>query len=237
MLIRSLFVLPLLMYSLNAGDYAVCEQVRQDDEIAQHLIEAILEKEPHNTQCVLQLANIHLKKGRVTEGFGLVTRAYEINPHAVKQNAVSKVLPSALKVTQLIAQAKKGNDKSAWSRVGEIFFEIGIFKEASLAYEASLKIDEGQIKERLMFALALQNSGQTYRAAEEFKKIITLSEGHFFAHYYLGKLLKHQIYDEKAAQYYLGKAQEVLNKSQHLFPIQEFALLDQDLKKELLVPN
>lgn len=234
---RYWLVLLLFTISLKAGDYAVCEQVRQDDEIAQNLIEAILEKEPNNTQCVLQLANIHLKKGRVTQGFKLVARAYQINPHVVKQNAVSKVLPSALKVTQLITQATKGNDKDAWNRVAEIFFDMGIFKEAAFAYEASLKMDAAQNKERLMFALSLQNSGQTYRAAEEFKKVLAVSEGHFFANYYLGKLLRHRIYDEKAAQHYLGKAQEVLLESQHLFESQEFAKLRQDLQKELSVPN
>ena len=237
MRVASLVMVWAMTIPLFSGEYAVCAQVRQDDASAHKLIETILIKEPNNIQCILQLANIHLKKGHVTEGFELVARAYVINPHVVKENALSRVLPSALKMTQLMAKATKGNDKESWNKIGTLLFDLGIFKEAAVAYEASLKMDEHQIKERLMFALSLQNAGQTYRAAEEFKKVLAVSEGHFFANYYLGKLLKHRIFDDEAAQLYLKRAQEVLLHSEHLFDKQEYAHLHQDLQKELTVRN
>ena len=227
-----LIILSFLASSLLAYNEVVCQQIRQDDDEAQKQILSILEKDPNHTQCVLKLANINLKKGFVIKGFELVARAYSLDPHAVKKDALSKVLPSALKVTQLMKQAKQNGDNESWNKVGNILFEIGIFKEAAKAYEVSLNKKEEQGKERLMYALSLQNSGQKYRAIGEYKKLLTISKDNFLANYYLGKLLRHEIYDEGEASKYLKKAYDLLHAKKEVNG-SEFQKYNSDLIDEL----
>jgi len=121
-----------------AQTHSVCETERIDSQSAKEKIEKILLEEPSNTVCMLQLANIYLKRGQIARGFELLVDAYTIDPHHVENSQIATVLPFALKVTNLKQQAAKSNDKRIWNELGDGYFEMGIFSEAALMYKKRL---------------------------------------------------------------------------------------------------
>ena len=109
---------------LMGATHSVCEVERTDTLKAKETIEAILVGEPTNTVCMLQLANIYLKLGKIAQGFDLLVNAYSIDPHNVQNSRIATVLPFALKVTNLKQQAAKTNDKETWNKLGDGYFEM-----------------------------------------------------------------------------------------------------------------
>lgn len=219
--------------TLNASTYSVCEVERIDIKSAQEAIESILLREPTHTKCMLQLANIYLKQGKIAKGFEILVDAYSMDPHNVQKSAIATVLPFALKVTNLKNQANKTDDKELWNRLGDGYSEISVFGEAASMYKNSLKADPLQDEIRLKLAIMLQQNSQTYSAIEELKQILTRETKHFYASYYLGKIFAYDVKSQEEAKLYFIKAKEALLEQKENFAPPEYTMLLSDISKEL----
>lgn len=219
--------------ALNASTYSVCETERADVQKAKEAVELILLNEPTNTTCMLQLANIYLKQGKIAKGFEILVDAYSIDPHNVQDSPISSVLPFALKVTNLKKQANQTNDKELWNKLGDGYYEMGIFNEAILMYKKSLQVDEMQQNIRLKLALSLQKNCQTYSAIEELKKILAKDNQNVYANYYLGKILAYDIKNIEEAVGFFTKAKQSLIAQKASLTSLEYTNLLSELAKEL----
>jgi len=218
---------------LCANTHSVCEVERVDIQKAKESIETILLSEPTNVVCMLQLANIHLKQGKIAKGFELLVDAYSMDPHTVQKSPIADILPFAMKVNTLKRQALRTNDKEIWQKLGDGYFEMGIFNEATEMYKNSLQADENQPETRLKLSLALQKNCQTYTAIEELQKILARDENHIYANYYLGKILLYDVKNEKDAKRYFTAAKNRLIKQKDAFAYVEYTNLLSDIRKEL----
>lgn len=218
---------------LWAKTHSVCEVERTDARKAKEMIERILEEEPSNTVCILQLANIYLKLGQIARGFELLVDAYSIDPHHVEKSPIATVLPFALKVTNLKIQAAKSNDKAIWNQLGDGYFEMGIFSEAATMYKNSLAVDALQHTIRLKLALSLQKNTQIYSALEEIQKVLDAEPTHLYANYYMGKFLAHDIKSRERARFYFQQAKTSLMAQKDAFEYLEYTNLLSDITKEL----
>ena len=219
--------------ALNASTYSVCETERADVQKAKEAVELILLNEPTNTTCMLQLANIYLKQGKIAKGFEILVDAYSIDPHNVQDSPISSVLPFALKVTNLKKQANQTNDKELWNKLGDGYYEMGIFNEAILMYKKSLQVDETQQNIRLKLALSLQKNCQTYSAIEELKKILAKDNQNVYANYYLGKILAYDIKNIEEAVGFFTKAKQSLIAQKASLTYLDYTNLLSELAKEL----
>ena len=221
------------LVTLNAASYSVCEMERADVQKAKEAVELILMNEPTNTVCMLQLANIYLKQGKIAKGFEILVDAYSIDPHNVQNSPISSVLPFALKVTNLKKQANQTNDKELWNKLGDGYFEMGIFNEATLMYKNSLQVDTTQQEIRLKLALSLQKNCQTYSAIDELKNILEKESQNIYANYYLGKILEYDIKSDDEAKVFFTKAKKALIGEKESFSYLEYTNLLSDISKEL----
>lgn len=211
----------------------MCESERYDREKAKETIEAILLNEPDNVTCMLQLANIFLKQGHISRGFEILVDAYSIAPHAVQGSSIASVLPFALKVSSLKKQAISTNDTELWNKLGDGYFEMGIFNEATAMYKKSLKVDEKQHEIRLKLSLTMQKNCQTYRALEELQKILQDEKDNLYANYYLGKILMYDVKNVDKAKYYFIKAKTSLIAQKNDIEYVTYTNLLSDITKEL----
>ncbi len=225
--------LGVVVLSSSLWAHGVCEIDRIDIHKAKESIESILLEEPNNVTCMLQLANIHLKQGNISKGFEILVDAYSIEPYKVQSSSVAEVLPFALKVSSLKKQAISTNDPEMWNKLGDGYAEMGIFNEAVEMYKKSLLADGKQSDVRVKLALTLQKNAQTYRAIEELNKIIFRDKEHVYAHYYMGKILMHDVKNESDALVYFKKAKRILVSNKDNFTYLEYAHLLSDITKEL----
>ena len=196
-------------------------------------IKAILEKEPHNVECLIQLANIYLKKGKITKGFSVLVEANEINPKIVAKNSLSKVIPFAQKVTNLKKMAEKSNDIKYWNELANGYFSIGILDEAIINYKKSLKINPNQSDIHFKLALAYKKDGRIYSCIDELKKVLKLNPKNLYANYYIGKILKYNLKNRAKSIEYFQKAKELLIDQKENFKYKKYTILLNDIKKEL----
>lgn len=218
---------------LLGATHSVCEVERTDTLKAKEAIETILITEPTNTVCMLQLANIYLKLGNIPQGFDLLVNAYSIDPHNVQNSRIATVLPFALKVTNLKQQAAKTNDKETWNKLGDGYFEMGIFNEAAQMYKKSLLADGLQHMIRLKRALALQKNLQIYTAIEEVQSVLAKEPKHLYANYYMGKFLAYDLRNREEAKIFFAKAKDALISQKDAFGYLEYTNLLSDITKEL----
>ena len=218
---------------LIGATHSVCEVERTDTLKAKEAIETILVEEPANTVCMLQLANIYLKLGKIAQGFDVLVNAYSIDPHNVQNSRIATVLPFALKVTNLKQQVAKTNDKETWNKLGDGYFEMGIFNEASQMYKKSLLVDGLQHMIRLKLALALQKNLQIYTAIEEVQSVLARDPKHLFANYYMGKFLAYDLKNREEAKIFFTKAKDALISQKDTFGYLEYTNLLSDITKEL----
>lgn len=224
----------LALTSILLGEtHSVCEVERADSQKAKEAIEKILVEEPSNTECMLQLANIYLKIGQIAKGFEIIVDAYSIDPHNVQNSRIATVLPFALKVTNLKAQAAKTNDKETWNQLGDGYFQMGILSEAAFMYKKSLTIDESQYDIRLKLALVLQKNSQIYSAIEEVQKVLNEEPNHIYANYYMGKFLVYDVKNRDEAHPYFQRAKTALIAHKNDYAYLEYTNLLSDITKEL----
>lgn len=219
--------------ALQAVSYSVCEVERVDIQKAKESIETILLSDSDNIACMLQLANIYLKQGKIAKGFEILVDAYSLDPHVVQNSPVAAVLPFALKVSNLKRQATQTNDKEMWNKLGDGYYEMGIFNEAITMYKNSLLADSVQHEIRLKLSLSHQKNCQTYSALEELQKILQEDKDHLHANYYIGKILTYDVKNAKEARPYFVEAKRILLTKKEAFGYLEFTNLLSDITKEL----
>lgn len=232
-MVKVLALFSLVLSSLFAQTHSVCITERPDTQRAKEAIELILSKEPNNTTCMLQLANICLKQGQIARGFDILVQAYAIDPENVQNSKIATVLPFALKVTELRLQAVSTNNKEIWNDLGNGYMDMGIYDEAIVMYRKSLKVDPMQLPVRLKLAFALQRNTQIYCAIDELQQIINVEPKHFYANYYMGKLLTYHVKSTEKARVSYGTAKEVLLEHKDDFTTEEYSFLLNDINKEL----
>ncbi|ATB70352.1 TPR family protein [Sulfurospirillum diekertiae] len=230
---RSAIALLCLAVALFGATHSVCVTERSDTARAKEAIESILSTEPNNTECMLQLANIYLKQGKIAQGFEILVDAYSIDPHNVQKSRIATVLPFALKVSNLKQQAAKTNDKDIWNKLGDGYFEMGIFNEASKMYQKSLAVDDMQHMIRLKRALALQKNAQIYTAIEEVQIVLIKEPTHLYANYYMGKFLAYDLRNREEARDFFIRAKASLIAQKDTFGYLEYTNLLSDITKEL----
>ena len=222
-----------LLVSANANVNVVCKAGIMDNSSAKIYINKLLKKEPENIECILKLANIHLKSGELLKGYKLITRAYNTNPLAVGQSDISNILPYALKMAKMAKKAKKNSDKLLWNQVGDNFFDMGVYGESIKSYEKSLELDLEQPEIGLKLALSYKKNNQTDNAVEQLFILVEQNEKDFYANYYLGKILRYAITDEDSAVKYFVKAKEILFSKKDDFSNNEFTSFMNDINMEL----
>ncbi|MFK5881575.1 MAG: hypothetical protein QM482_05125 [Sulfurospirillum sp.] len=213
------FFIPVLLYSSN---YAICVVHRFDAVLAKTKIEKILNKEPQNVQCLLQLANIYLKNGKMSKGFEILTESYSIDPNIVKNSEIAKILPFALHVTELKHKAKLTHKCFYWNRLADGYFDLGIMSEAIVTYRKSLKINPKQLKIRLKLSIAYKNIGQIYNSIDQIKEALKTDPKSFYANYYMGNILKNDFNDLENSKKYFKKAYKILIKTKDRFKQKEY---------------
>jgi tetratricopeptide (TPR) repeat protein len=231
---KVLYMVFLLFSMLKAQDiYGVCQLETMDTNSAKEYIEKILDKEPQNVTCTIQLANLYLKKGELSRGFELAVRAHKINPEQVKKSILAPILDFALKMTDLKIRALEVNDKELWNEIGDGYYEMGVYKEALIAYQKSIDINQKQSDIGLKLALSYQKTGQTFKALEELKNLIFQDADNFYANYYLAKLLKYGIKDTINSKKYFQKARELLEANTNTVLEKEYPKFLSDIIYEL----
>lgn len=230
---KSLICIILLALFLDANVNVVCKAGIMDNSSAKKYINKLLKKEPENIECILKLADIYLKSGEILKGYKYITRAYDINPRAVKESEIANILSYALEITNLEKKAKQSKNKNLWNELGDNFFEMGVYNETISAYEKSLEIDEAQEDISLKLALSYKKNNLTYKAVEQLKLLVQQNNTNFYAHYYLGKIFRYSLGDEKLAKTYFTKAKELLSVQKDKFSSSQYPHFMYDITLEL----
>ncbi len=223
---------------LNAKSFAQCKSdlVIVESELfsSQKKIEKILEDYPKNLECKLKLALIYLRNNRVADGFKLIAQVYAKDSSLVERESVSKVLDLALRLDRLHSLASRKRDKDLWNELGDTYFDIGIYKEASEAYRNSIAIDQNQTNVKILLSVCYANIGQIREAASVLQKAVIDDPNSFYGYYYLGKILKNNLDDKKLGLEYLKMAEYIFYNGKIDFESEKKRILiEKDLKKEL----
>jgi len=231
-----LFIMTLNIF---AKEFPVCKEYffikESQTQEKQSFLEKILTEDPSNVECMLKLASVYLRSDKVSEGFDLIRRAYVLEPKFVERQDISKVLDLAIRLSRLKEIAKKNNDIELWNELGDTYFEIGIFDEAKKAYNNSIKIDKDQTKIEILLAICDGNLDKIYKAVHRLKKIVQKEPYNFYANYYLGKVLKNSLDNNKEGRKYLLMAQYLINNKKLDFENDtEAEYLKNDIESEIV---
>lgn len=205
---KKLLTLIIFLSSVYAQEFSICSYAQFSSKENEVAIRKIVKENPKNAQCLLALAHYELKKSNTKQGLSLISKAYSIDSELVDSSKFSNILPIALEISNLYTQ--KDSDKNISKKLGDMYFEMGIYKEAINEYKEFLEDKSEDISSRLKLAISYTNRHNTKDAIEEFENIIKMDENNFFANYYLGEIL-YEIKNENAT-YYLTKAREILEK-------------------------
>jgi cytochrome c-type biogenesis protein CcmH/NrfG len=227
-----------LSVNLFGKEFPVCKEYffikEGQTQEKQSFLEKILNENPGNVECMLKLSSVYLRNNKVSEGFDLIRRAYALNPKFVEKQNISKILDLALRLSRLKEMATKKSDVELWNELGDTYFEIGIFDESLKAYSSSLKLDENQTKIEILLALCEGNLDKPYKSANRLKKVAQKEPYDFYANYYLGKVLKNALDNERDAKKYLLMAEYILQHENPEFEnSQELDFVTHDLEVEL----
>ncbi len=240
-IIFSIFLYNLIFIPVSGygKSYEACKEYFFEDNknISEYenFLEEIVDKEPQNVECLLKLADVYINEDKVSKGFDLIRKAYEIDPGYVEHRKIANVLDLALKLSRLKQKALKSKDPVLWNRLGNEYFDMGLFKEAAIAYKRSLKLDENQTLINVYLALSLDNLSKTYSAIEYLQKALKIDAENFYANYYMGKILKREINDGEKALIFFKKARNILQKRgvKGFESKEEYNYLLKDLAREI----
>lgn len=218
---------------LEASVNAVCKAGIMNSEDAKKYINKFLQEQPNNIECILKLADVYLKSGEILKGYKYIARAYDVDPEEVKSSLVSNIYHQALDIVDLEKRAKQFNDESLWNKLGNNFFDIGVYNEAVYFYEKSMNIDKNQSEIGLKLALSYKNINKIPEALNTLKILIEQNEKNFYAHYYFGKILKYYADDNEMGFLYFEKAKALLEEMKFIIPLADYASFMSDINKEL----
>ncbi|MDX1809440.1 MAG: hypothetical protein R3331_07860 [Sulfurospirillaceae bacterium] len=233
-MLKNFFILCLFSIFLYSSNYPICTARRFNTEVARAQIEKILDIEPENVKCLLQLANIYLKKGKLTKGFEILTDAYGIDPSIVKNSEIAKIIPFALQVTKLRKEALKTNNFIYWNKLADGYYELSILDEAIIGYGKSLKINPHQDKIRLKLALAYRQNGQIYSCISEVKKVLLHNKENFYANYYMAKILKEDFQNHAESVKYFKISRRLLEQHKKDIKYIDYTHILNDISKGLM---
>lgn len=216
-------------------DYGVCELDTLDTKSAKACIQRVLAKEPKNIRCIVKLANLYLRQGKVSKGFALINRAYKINPEAVEKSSVSSILPFALKINSLKEKAQNNNDYEAWNTIGNNFYDMGVYADALEAYQKSLKINPKQEEISVKVALSYKKIGQVHDALSQLEKVLQMNANNFYANYFAGKIMKYSLKDVVSSKKYFAKARNILEADKKVVSAKEYTNFLSDIIYELSI--
>ena len=224
--------------TLFAKEFPICKDFffikESETDEKQSFLEKILNENPENVECMIKLSSVYLRTDKVSEGFDLIRRAYVLNPKFVEKQNISKILDLALRLSRLKEIATRDDDFELWNELGDTYFEIGIFNEARFSYAKSLALDENQTKIDILVAICDGNLDFTYTSAKRLRRIVKQKPYDFYANYYLGKVLKNALSNEKEGQKYLMMAHYLINYTKPDFENEdEVTYLKNDLEFEL----
>ena len=228
----------LSVLGLEAKSFADCKSdlVIVESELlnSQKKIEKILKDYPENLECKLKLSSIYLRNNRVADGFGLITQVYLKNSNLVEHSSVSKVLDLALRLDRLYSLASRKSDKDLWNELGDAYFDIGIYKEASESYKKSVSVDQNQTDVKILLSVCYGNMNQMREAAAVLQKTVIADPNSFYGYYYLGKILKNSLDDKKLGLEYLKMAEYIFYHGDlHFDTKKKKSFIEKDLAKEL----
>ncbi len=230
------FLLTTVLYGKN---YPVCKEyylVAESESLQkQSFLEKILNEDPNNVECMLKLASVYFKTDKVSYAFDLIRKAYVLDSKFVeKQTTTAKVLDLALKLSRLREHATKKKDIEIWNELGYTYNKMRIFKEASNAYANSLTIDANQTEIQIKLALSYANADNAYKAMLELRSVTVREPEHFYANYYLGKVLKNEMKNPQDALKYLMYVEYLINEKKVKFDTpEELLFLKNDIRREL----
>lgn len=228
-----LLLIVFLAIGLQANINVVCKAGIMEDSVAKNYINELLKREPNNIECIIKLANVHLKNGELLKGYNFLAKAYKINPDGVKYSDISDIVPFALEITELVESAKKSGNKELWNKIGDNFFEMGVYMESITAYTNSLLLDQKQSNIALKLAQSYEKSNQPQKAVEQLEVLLAQNAKNFYANYYLGKILRYIKNDEENAKNHLQKAKKILLATKEKFPKTQYPSFMLDINREL----
>ncbi len=235
-----LFIVIIILSALGleAKGFAECKSdlLILESELfsTQKKIEKILKNYPNNLECKLKLSSIYLRNNRVADGFKLITQVYRKDSKLVEDDSVSKVLDLALRLDHLHSLASRKRDKDLWNELGDSYFDIGIYKEASEAYKESIFLDENQTNIKILLSVCYGNMNEMREAVAILKNAIKDDPTSFYGYYYLGKILKNNLDNKKLGIEYLKMAEYIFYNGNPKFEsIKKKKSIEKDLKKEL----
>lgn len=238
MIQKLLFLSLVVLLPIGAKEFSVCKEYYYINENKtgekSTFLEKILKENPKNVECMLKLASLYLRTDRVSEAFDLIRRAYTIDPQFVEKQNISKILDLALRLSRLGELAHKNRDPELYNELGDTYYEVGIFDEAAKAYEKSLELDPKQDRIKILLALSYANRGEYAKSEQLLRQLVEKEPYHFYANYYLGKVLKNGLGNVKEGNIYLRMAAYLLHHADvHYEKEGEKSFLEKDLANEL----
>ncbi|NIO15754.1 MAG: tetratricopeptide repeat protein [Deltaproteobacteria bacterium] len=94
---------------------------------------------------------------------------------------------------------KDPNNRRAWIRLGNIYFDTAQNEEAVVAYRKALDFEPGNADVRTDMGICLRRLGRTDEAIEAFKKSTVSNPRHYQSRYNLGLTLLHDKNDLQGA--------------------------------------
>ncbi len=214
--IITICILAFVTVSLNAREFPICKDYysikESEKEQKEKFLQKVLKSDPQNVECMLKLASVYFRTGKVSEGFDLITAAYKIDPKFVKNAKISKILDLALRLSSLRQKANKTKDYTLWNELGDIYFDMGIFKEAKFAYENSIELNSHQESKKILLAICYGNESDLKSAKKILEDVLKENPNSFYANYYYAKLLKNELSD-KRWKIYMKKAWELVQNA------------------------
>jgi len=193
--------------NLDAKQFSICNDQFHISESQkakeEKSLESILKNQPENIECMLKLASVYLRTDKVSQAFDLITQAYTSNPKFVKNAKISKILDLALRLSRLKIRANEERSYTLWNELGEIYFEMGIFRESANAYEHSLKLNDAQKNMKILLAICYGHFYEYESSKRVFAEVLSKDSYSFYANYYYSKLLKNVLREKGWKPYML----------------------------------